>query len=150
MKITKYSLAIFPVLIAVMSLAGARTTFAEGDKPNLPGSAVTLEEALLLKNDFIAVAKLVKLGDGDPPRFTPGTIVYENVEFEIISVLKGKASGTVKCMLFVDLNQPQGSRGVQENVKYIIFCKTAKNGVLVAGKLLPDDEETERKISGSQ
>ena len=146
MKANKRTLGIFPVLIAAIYFTGAHTTLAEGDNTKLPGWRLTLEQTLLLKNDFIAVAKLVKLGACDPPRFTPGIDVYEDVEFEITSVLKGKTPGKIKCMLFINSNQPPGARGLQENVKYIIFCKTAKNGVLVAGKLLPDDEKIEKQI----
>ena len=152
-QLTRYSLAILPVLLVVAFFAGAQTAFAEGDKTHLPGSEVTLEQALQLKLDFIAVARLVKFRDGDPPQLTPGTDVYDHVEFEILSVLRGKAPdtvGPVRCMLFMDHNQPPGARGLQENVRYIIFCKRANNGVLMAGKMLPDDEKTERTIMTAQ
>ena len=96
-----------------------------------------------------AVAKLVKFRDGDPPPLSSGTDIYGDVEFEIISALKGKASGTVRCLLFIDSNQPAGSKGLQENVRYIIFCKSVKSGVLVVLKMLPDDEKTERTILSS-
>jgi hypothetical protein len=149
MKPTKHLLTVLPVLVALAFFAGARTTFAEGDRTHLPGWEVTLEQALQLKLDFIAVARLVRFRDGDPPQLTPGTDVYDRVEFEILSVLRGKAPETVRpvrCMLFMDHSQPPGARGLQENVRYIIFCKRANNGVLMAGKMLPDDEKIERTI----
>jgi len=152
-QLARYSFAALSVLLAVAFFAGGPTALAEGDKTHLPGWEVTVEQALQLKLDFIAVARLVKFRDGDPPQLTPGTDVYDHVEFEILSVLRGKAPDTVRpvrCMLFMDHQQPPGARGLQENVRYIIFCKRANNGVLMAGKMLPDDEKTERTIMTAQ
>ena len=144
MKMTQHSFAIYPIVISVAFFAGLHTTFAE-DKTRYPGSEATLEQALQLRLDFIAVARLVSLG-GEPSQLTPGSDVYSHVVFEIVSPLKGNASGNVKCMIFMDHQQPPGARGLQENATYIIFCKREANGVLVAGKILPDDVNTERAI----
>jgi len=135
------------LLALLLSISVCRlknTGLAEGDQPNLPGAEVKLEEAVVPLVDLIAVAKLVKLGRLYPPRI-PGLREYD-VTFDITRALRGKGTGVMDMSLYVAGNYLRGSGGVQENVKYIIFSYIEVDGRRIVGKVLPDDEDTEKKV----
>lgn len=137
MKIQKsVFIACSVLLVALFSTRG------EGDEPVLPGDEASIKEAEPLC-DVIAVATVVKLGDGLTRM--PGYRVYHDAKFEIKKVLKGQAKGNITLAVYVryDVNPPK------ERVGYVIFVYTRPDDRRAVGKMLLANEKNEKDVSAA-